>query len=96
MPCAVAEEACFFPFAAPPRRFLQTALEHAVGSLVHYRHTHTLAGSELPVFKACVRCMLELALPYLAASFGRVFSAQSVKVDVSSASALLRQLVSEL
>lgn len=78
------------------RRLLQAALEHAAGSLVHYRHTHSLAGSELQQFKAATRCMLEVVLPYLTAAFSRVFTTSAGKVDASASANLLRQLLSEM
>ncbi|KAG2448828.1 hypothetical protein HYH02_006179 [Chlamydomonas schloesseri] len=82
----------------PLAGLLQTALEHAAGSLVHYRHTHALAGSELALFKGCVRCMLDVVLPYLTAAFGRVFAAGAGagKVDASASAGLLRQLLAEM
>lgn len=78
------------------RRLLQTALEHAAGSLVHYRHTHALGSSELALFKGCVRCMLDVVLPYLTAAFARVFAAGAGKVDAGASAGLLRQLLAEM
>ncbi|KAG2432900.1 hypothetical protein HXX76_008631 [Chlamydomonas incerta] len=80
----------------PLAGLLQTALEHAAGSLVHYRHTHALAGSELALFKGCVRCMLDVVLPFLTAAFSRVFAAGAGKVDASAGAGLLRQLLAEM
>ncbi|GLC34513.1 hypothetical protein PLESTB_001253200 [Pleodorina starrii] len=80
----------------PLAGLLQTALEHAAGSLVHYRHTHALAPGEAALFKAASRCMLDCVLPYLVASFARVFPATTAKVDGSAAAGLLRQLLAEM
>jgi hypothetical protein len=85
-----------FPFNPPARRLLQTALEHAAGSLVHYRHTHALSATELPLFKAVTRCMLDVVLPYLVAAFSRVFTTSTARVDSSASAALLRQLLAEI
>ncbi|GFR42393.1 hypothetical protein Agub_g3265 [Astrephomene gubernaculifera] len=81
----------------PLAGLLQAALEQAAGSLVHYRHTHALAAaSELPLFKAASRCMLDVVLPYLVAAFARVFPASAAKVDSAGAAGLLRQLLAEM
>eukprot|EP00198_Chlamydomonas_reinhardtii_P001213 XP_001690548.1 component of oligomeric golgi complex 8 [Chlamydomonas reinhardtii] len=80
----------------PLAGLLQTALEHAAGSLVHYRHTHALGSSELALFKGCVRCMLDVVLPYLTAAFARVFAAGAGKVDAGASAGLLRQLLAEM
>ncbi|GIL45758.1 hypothetical protein Vafri_2911 [Volvox africanus] len=80
----------------PLAGLLQTALEHAAGSMVHYRHTHALNSSELPLFKGATRCMLDVVLPYLVAAFSRVFPANSAKVDSSASASLLRQLLAEM
>ncbi|KAG2501179.1 hypothetical protein HYH03_000994 [Edaphochlamys debaryana] len=80
----------------PLAQLLQTALEHAAGSLVHYRHTHALNATELPLFKSATRCMLDIVLPYLVAAFSRVFSTSAAKVDSSASAGLLRQLIAEM
>ncbi|EFJ52509.1 component of oligomeric golgi complex 8 [Volvox carteri f. nagariensis] len=80
----------------PLAGLLQTALEHAAGSLVHYRHTHALNASELPLFKAATRCMLDVVLPFLVVAFSRVFPAANAKVDSTASAGLLRQLLAEM
>ncbi|KXZ47031.1 hypothetical protein GPECTOR_38g268 [Gonium pectorale] len=80
----------------PLAGLLQTAMEHAAGSLVHYRHTHALGGVELGLFKGAVRCMLDVVLPYLAAAFVRVFPASAGRVDTVGSAALLRQLMADM
>ncbi|PNH08164.1 Conserved oligomeric Golgi complex subunit 8 [Tetrabaena socialis] len=80
----------------PLAGLLQTALEHAAGSLVHYRHTHALNSTELPLFRAATRCMLDVVLPYLVSAFSRVLTASAGKVDSSASAGLLRQLMNEM
>lgn len=89
---------CLRPALAParPSRLLQQALEHASGSLLHYRHTHALNATEQPLFKGATRAMLEVVLPYLVAAFARVFPGSTGKVDTSGAASILRQLLQEL
>ena len=41
--------------------------------MMHYRHTHALADSELSLFRTAVKAMLDVVLPYLSTCFGKIF-----------------------
>lgn len=61
--------------------------------LTRYHATHTLRDSEAALFHILVRSYAEVAAPYLATCFGRVYNGDSSIVDVPSTLVPLKELL---
>lgn len=72
---------------------MQQALEHAAGSLMHYRHTHALPEPEAALFLSAVRVAQDVLLPYLSSCFARIFP--GARLDTSSTQQLLLSVLQD-
>lgn len=61
------------PLQRPAGSLLQGALEQVASSIVHYRHTRSLADSELSLFMSAARALSDTVVAYVAACFGSIF-----------------------
>lgn len=46
--------------------------------LMHYRHTHNLPDGEAALFRSATKTALDVVLPFVAASFARVYAGMSM------------------
>ena len=69
-------------------------LSEGAARLVRYHATRSLQDSEAALFLALVRAYAEVAAPYLATSFGRVYYGDPASIHLTSALAPLKQLLS--
>lgn len=61
------------PVQRPAGSLLQGALEQVASSLVHYRHTRSLADNEVPLFMAASRALSDVVVAYVSSCFGAIF-----------------------
>lgn len=61
------------PLQRPAGSLLQGALEQVASSMVHYRHTRSLADGEVPLFLAAARALSDVVVTYVAGCFGAIF-----------------------
>lgn len=69
-------------------------LSEGAARLVRYHATRSLHDSEAALFLALVRAYAEVAAPYLATSFGRVYYSDTAAIHLTSALAPLKHLLS--
>jgi hypothetical protein len=81
--------------ARPLADLLQASLEQVASALVHYKHTHKLGPTEVPLFRSAARAHGEVVAPYLASCFGRIFPGSAAKPDTSAAVAVLKEVLDE-
>ena len=79
----------------PPDSLLQGCIEHVAASLLHYLHTRSLGDTEAGLFRSAVKAMADVVVPYLAACFNRIFPGGLAKLDLSSGTNLLAQVLQE-
>jgi hypothetical protein len=68
-------------------------LSEGAARLVRYHATRPLEDSEAASFLALVRAYAEVAAPYIATSFGRVYYGDTAAVHLASALTPLKQLL---
>jgi len=75
----------------PMAGLLQAALEQAASTLAHYRHSRSLGEPEAQLFRAAVQAMSETVVPFVDASFKRIYPGSSAGVDAAAISAVLQE-----
>eukprot|EP00240_Pyramimonas_obovata_P000768 CAMPEP_0118930398 /NCGR_PEP_ID=MMETSP1169-20130426/7097_1 /TAXON_ID=36882 /ORGANISM="Pyramimonas obovata, Strain CCMP722" /LENGTH=550 /DNA_ID=CAMNT_0006872749 /DNA_START=127 /DNA_END=1779 /DNA_ORIENTATION=+ len=73
---------------------LHECLRQGASTLSRYHATHTLRDSDATLFHALVRAYSEVAAPYLATCFGRIYTGDSALVDSQTAMLPLKDLMS--
>ena len=72
---------------------LHDALSSACGVMVRYSRAQVHSDVQQPLLEAAARALADVAAPYLAASFGRVYDASAATlVDVEGACTAVRAL----
>lgn len=80
------------PLHKPAAAMLQGALEQVASSLVHYKHTRTLADSEVALFMAATRALPDVVVSYLAQCFGSVFPNGGSQLSPAAVRGILRDV----
>lgn len=78
------------PLQRPAGTLLQGSLEQVASSLVHYRHTRSLAATEQALFGAASRALSDVVVPYLASCFAAVFPGGSGLLSAAAVTAVLK------
>jgi hypothetical protein len=76
----------------PAGGLLQGALEQVASSILHYRHTRSLADSELPLFMAAARALSDVVVPYVARCFGGVFPGGAALLSPAAVTGILQDV----
>eukprot|EP00882_Tetradesmus_deserticola_P004259 GHRQ01004499.1.p1 GENE.GHRQ01004499.1~~GHRQ01004499.1.p1 ORF type:complete len:562 (+),score=212.75 GHRQ01004499.1:522-2207(+) len=78
------------PLQRPAGTLLQGSLEQVASSMVHYRHTRSLATTEQALFAAASRALSDVVVPYLAGCFAAVFPGGSSLLSAVAVTAVLK------
>lgn len=78
------------PLQQPAGSILQSALEQVASSMVHYRHTRSLADSEVPLFLAAARSLSDVVVGYTAACFGAIFPGGRQQLNAAAVTGILQ------
>jgi hypothetical protein len=78
------------PLQQPAGSLLQSALEQVASSMVHYRHTRSLADSEVPLFLAAARSLSDVVVAYVAGCFGAIFPGGRQQLSAAAVTGILQ------
>lgn len=78
------------PLQQPAGALLQGALEQVASSMVHYRHTRSLADSEVQLFLAAARSLSDVVVKYVAACFGAIFPGGRQQLSSAAVTGILQ------
>jgi hypothetical protein len=78
------------PLQQPAGSLLQSALEQVASSMVHHRHTRSLADSEVPLFLAAARSLSDVVVAYVAACFGAIFPGGRQQLSAATVTGMLQ------
>lgn len=82
------------PLLRPTAALLQGALEQVASSMVHYKHTRSLADSEVVLFQAAARALPEVLVSFLASCLGRIMPGSGQLLRASAVASILQESAS--
>lgn len=78
------------PLQQPAGSLLQGALEQVASSMVHYKHTHSLADSEAQLFLAAARALSDVVVTYVSGCFASIFPGGRQLLNAAAVTGILQ------
>lgn len=78
------------PLQCPAAALLQSALEQIASSIVHYKHTRSIADSDLPLFMAAARAMSDVVVEYVSTCFNAIFPGGRQLLNAAAVTGILQ------